>query len=370
MKKLQIALVVSVAVFGQGCATIKGLFGGKGVDTAALEKAQAEAAKNAKVLADAVPYATDQCEWIKTSVLSWEEERAVGSATIVGLTMNNGRMFIDGMVEKDPAKLMGADAAKAQLPPNEKNALTSYVATVGKNLARFSERPALPWTFAVIENDSLNAFSAPGGYVVVTTGLLKKMTNEAQLAGVLGHEIGHVAHRDSINTYKDAKHAQCIVAMTAEYVVKNSTAPIDEATKRNVKFADKFRKGVNPDLDNSEPGFVMFLVEKVIELKNTFGSSKDAELHADNTALQLVAFAGYDPTEYEKFLVQVQGSGGGLFSNHPKVEDRVAALKKARESDDSVKSGERELGGVKSFCVGTAKPDISAKTAVIPAPKS
>ena len=77
-------------------------------------------------------------------------------------------------------------------------ALQKYVNSVGRWVASQSERPDLPWHFGVIESDDLNAFSAPGGYVMVTKGLYRKMSNEAQLAGVLGHEIGHVVAKHQL----------------------------------------------------------------------------------------------------------------------------------------------------------------------------
>ncbi|MDO9394578.1 MAG: M48 family metalloprotease, partial [Methylotenera sp.] len=88
--------------------------------------------------------------------------------------------------------LLGA----APLVKNE--ALQKYVNSVGRWVASQSERPDLPWHFGVIESDDLNAFAAPGGYVMITKGLYKKMSNEAQLAGVLGHEIGHVVAKHQL----------------------------------------------------------------------------------------------------------------------------------------------------------------------------
>jgi len=77
-------------------------------------------------------------------------------------------------------------------------ALQKYVNSVGRWVASQSERPDLPWHFGVIESDDLNAFAAPGGYVMITKGLYRKMSNEAQLAGVLGHEIGHVVAKHQL----------------------------------------------------------------------------------------------------------------------------------------------------------------------------
>src|ERR1700704_845027 len=73
--------------------------------------------------------------------------------------------------------------------------LQSYIQGRGEKLAATSERPKLPWTFRVVDDPAVNAFAIPGGFVYVTRGILSHMTNEAQLATVVGHEIGHVTAR-------------------------------------------------------------------------------------------------------------------------------------------------------------------------------
>jgi predicted Zn-dependent protease len=75
--------------------------------------------------------------------------------------------------------------------------LQRYVESVARPLAAVSERPSLPWTFRVIDDPQVNAFALPGGYIYVTRGILAHMNSEAELAGVLGHEIGHVTARHS-----------------------------------------------------------------------------------------------------------------------------------------------------------------------------
>ena len=81
------------------------------------------------------------------------------------------------------------DDAKAQ----------AYVARIGKELAAHSERPNLPWSFKVVDDPAVNAFALPGGFIYVTRGLMTHLTNEAELVSVLGHEIGHVTARHSVN---------------------------------------------------------------------------------------------------------------------------------------------------------------------------
>jgi predicted Zn-dependent protease len=87
-------------------------------------------------------------------------------------------------------------------------ALQSYVAELGKKLAATSERPSLPWTFRVVDDPSVNAFAVPGGHVYVTRGILTHITNEAQLATVMGHEIGHVTARHTAHEMSKQELAQ------------------------------------------------------------------------------------------------------------------------------------------------------------------
>jgi len=93
-----------------------------------------------------------------------------------------------------------ADASiAAELGLVDDPALQEWVAGIGLELARRSERPGLPWSFKVVDDPAVNAFALPGGFIYVTRGLLTHLHSEAQLAGVLGHEIGHVTAQHSVN---------------------------------------------------------------------------------------------------------------------------------------------------------------------------
>ena len=80
-------------------------------------------------------------------------------------------------------------------------ALQQYVSTIGLQLAKLSERPNLPWSFLVVDQPAVNAFALPGGFIYITRGILPFLQDEAELAGVLGHEIGHVTARHSAQQY-------------------------------------------------------------------------------------------------------------------------------------------------------------------------
>ncbi|HYH81532.1 MAG TPA: M48 family metalloprotease [Longimicrobium sp.] len=88
------------------------------------------------------------------------------------------------------------------------SALQAYVQRVGGTLAAASERPALPWTFRVVDDPTPNAFALPGGYIFVTRGLMAMMTSEAELASVLGHEIGHVTAKHQVTMISRSQLAQ------------------------------------------------------------------------------------------------------------------------------------------------------------------
>jgi beta-barrel assembly-enhancing protease len=82
--------------------------------------------------------------------------------------------------------------------------LQRYVNRVGKWLAMHSGRPDLPWTFAVIDTDTINAFAMPGGDILVSSGLVKRLNSESELAGVLGHEIAHVVKKHQLQAIQSS----------------------------------------------------------------------------------------------------------------------------------------------------------------------
>src|SRR6266487_2880659 len=90
----------------------------------------------------------------------------------------------------------------------EDRALQQYVSEIGMRLAAISERPNLPWHFTVVDVPAVNAFALPGGYIYITRGILPFLDDESQLAGVLGHEIGHVTARHAVEQYSKATGAQ------------------------------------------------------------------------------------------------------------------------------------------------------------------
>ena len=148
-------------------------------------------------------------------------------------------------------------------------ALQRYVNDVGQQLARLSHRPNLPWSFTVVDNPAINAFALPGGYIYLTRGILAYLDDEAELAGVLGHEIGHVTARHAAQAY--TRQAQASVGLAILSIFVPSTAP----------FADLGSAGLS----------VLFLRH-----------GREAELEADRLGVEYGSGAGYDPAGVPRFL--------------------------------------------------------------------
>lgn len=192
--------------------------------------------------------------------------------------------------------------------------LQKYVNSVGRWVASQSERPDLPWRFGVIESDDLNAFAAPGGYVMLTKGLYHKLTNEAQLAGVLGHEIGHIVKKHQLKVLQKQQ-------------LLNIGAGL---------LSDKYAK------DNK-------LVSKAIGSGAEISArslDKSAEYEADRLGLSYATRAGYEPFGLADVLQTLgqtnknDGSVALLFKTHPLPEERLATLGDAVGNRlDNIKNG-------------------------------
>jgi predicted Zn-dependent protease len=147
--------------------------------------------------------------------------------------------------------------------------LQRYVSDIGQQLARVSHRPNLPWTFTIVDSPAINAFALPGGYIYLTRGILAYLDDEAELAGVLGHEIGHVTARHAAQAY--TRQAQAGIGLAILSIFVPATAP----------FADLGSAGLS----------VLFLRH-----------GRDAELEADRLGVEYGSGAGYDPAGVPRFL--------------------------------------------------------------------
>lgn len=188
--------------------------------------------------------------------------------------------------------------------------LQTYVNRVGTWVASQSERPDLPWHFGVLQSDDVNAFAAPGGYIFVTLGLYRLLQNEADLAGVLGHEVGHVIRQHHLKILQQSKLVEAGSNALSKQV-------------GNEKLQNLIGSGAE-------------IVAR--------GLDKDAEFEADRIGVVLAARAGYDAYGLPGVLQQIghsvkdENSVALLFKTHPHPDDRLQQLDSAMgERFDSLK---------------------------------
>ena len=179
-------------------------------------------------------------------------------------------------------------------------ALQMYVNKVGRWVANQSERADLPWKFGVIESNDLNAFAAPGGYVLITKGLYQKLSNEAQLAGVLGHEIAHIVKKHQLKVLQK----QQLLNIGSNFIT-------ERFGKKN-KLAQK-ALGTGAEI-------------------SARSLDKDAEFEADRIGIILAARAGYDIFGLAEVLQiigqtnKTDNSVALLFKTHPHPDERLSKL--------------------------------------------
>jgi predicted Zn-dependent protease len=180
--------------------------------------------------------------------------------------------------------------------------VTRYVTLVGAVLAQSSTRPGLDWQFVVLDTEGVNAFAAPGGFVHITKGLLGLMKNEAELAGVLGHEIVHVTEK---HTVKAIQQGSAFQVASDEYGSGGMTQTLV------AKFADAAYKNI---------------------LNNQFSRNDEGE--ADDKGVQLANKLGYAPTGLATALTKLSDRNkeakepNGLFASHPVIKDRIDKIEK------------------------------------------
>jgi predicted Zn-dependent protease len=195
------------------------------------------------------------------------------------------------------ARLVGA----APLMPNAR--VQRYVNNVGRWLASQTERPDLPWQFGVLEAPQVNAFAVPGGTIFITRGLLEKMGSEAELAGVLGHEIVHVLKKHHLKAIQKGALAS-LSGDAAGAALSNVSS---EARGKLVSF-----------------GTEMY----------SRGLDKGDELEADRLGVVIAARAGYDAYGLPSVLQTLQAMNAAdsslalMFKTHPAPGERLDALGK------------------------------------------
>ena len=178
-------------------------------------------------------------------------------------------------------------------------AWTRYINLVGKTIAEVSDWPTLNFHFAILNSPEQNAFAAPGGYIFITVGLLKTLKNEAELAGVLAHEVAHVTKQHMLETIRRG----AVLGSVSELTLT--------AMKQN-------------------PEMFSNAIDQMTELLFTKGLDKDKEFEADVVGIEYAYRAGYHPEGLRDYL-QTLGKEEGhaesrFFTTHPSTTERVAKI--------------------------------------------
>ncbi len=198
-----------------------------------------------------------------------------------------------------------SDLVRVEFGVFQDKAVAQYVTLVGMALAKASPRPDLNWEFIVLDTDGVNAFASPGGLVHITRGALGFIKSEAELAGVLGHEIAHITRKHTVNAIKKNK------------TVELST---DMAPGSNALFEGL----ANMAYDN--------IVEK--------GFDRGDEEDADEVGLRLANSVPYNPSGLGTFLTKLADRNkeqtterNGLFASHPETQGRIDKLNRQIKSE-------------------------------------
>lgn len=189
-----------------------------------------------------------------------------------------------------------------RLPLYESPKLTRYVNLVGKAVAMHSNRPELEFRFAIVDADMINAYSAPGGYIFITKGALLAMKDEAELAGVLAHEIAHVTERHIVREF-------------------------------NVHGADDsalsgFSRLIGGSQDSARVALTQ-AVDKAVGILFERGYKHEDELDSDRIATLLLATTGYDPTALQRYLdrlFRMAARTEAVATTHPPTSQRLQQL--------------------------------------------
>lgn len=235
---------------------------------------------------------------------------AVVGAVLLGLAHGSSTFALDivGLIkalkpvsEKAEIKIGKGIAANllGAAPPVKDDKLQAYVNKIGKWLALQTDKPNLPWRFAVLDTHSVNAFAVPGGYVFITRGMLVLMRDESELAGVLAHEISHVVERHALKTMRKG-----------------------ELAKLGGEALNAMAEGKGSGEDLSK------IINVGTEIYSR-GLDKKDEFAADHYGAIIAARAGYDPYGIIAVLqtlasINPQDDAVALmFKTHPDPEERM-----------------------------------------------
>jgi len=264
--------------------------------------------------------------WIIIIALLAVSTPALAQLSGIGKRMQQAQerkqQFDDLNITEEEELKLGADVSakiRARFGVAQDAAVHKYVTLVGTTLTDQSTRAKLPWTFIVLDTDGVNAFAAPGGFVHITRGALALIKSEAELAGVLGHEIAHVAQKHTVNAIRKAKGVQIGTSETS----------------------------------SNRGAFLGALANRAYDmvLENSF--DRGDELDADKEGILLVQKAGYAGTGLSEFLARLdernktQAEKNGLFASHPETQERIAKVKQLAASKPGAVVAARYMSNIK-----------------------
>ncbi|MFQ5722108.1 MAG: M48 family metalloprotease [Candidatus Aminicenantales bacterium] len=203
----------------------------------------------------------------------------------------------------------------SRYPVYNHKALTSYVNYVGNAVAIYSDRPEIysGYHFLILDSEEVNALSAPGGFIFISKGLLKRCRDEEMLASILAHEIGHVSAKHGLKSIKKSRLIDAFKIIGQQIAQRYSPEKL-------AKLTDIF-EGVLSDI-----------AEKLIER----GYDRKYEYEADKLGVKFASRTGYDPhglADFLKAMVAEASKPGlkGWFQTHPSPQDRLARVNKEIE---------------------------------------
>ena len=198
----------------------------------------------------------------------------------------------------------------------------NYVSQIGTGISAQLGRPELRYYFGILDTEDINAYAAPGGYIFVTTGALKLMRNEAQLAGVLAHELAHIDQKHIVKQLNLQSSDRSLTSGIAQ-ILGGATLSAKIALERLNDLA-----------------FKMLMEE---------GLSKKDEADADQKALEMLISTGYDPQSYLDYLLSLkphleQGQAKVLSKTHPTIDTRIKLLSEfiSKHELDSIQGKKNE----------------------------
>jgi predicted Zn-dependent protease len=251
-------------------------------------------------------------------------------ASASGCTVNpaTGKQDFTPLMGVDREAAVGAEEHPKLLAAfggsyDERASLNAYVDEIGRRLLAVTETPAAKFTFTIVNSDVVNAFALPGGYVYITRGLMALANNEAELAGVLAHEIGHITARHTAQRYNRSVFAQLGAAVIGAAVGNRAISQV------------------------ANLGAAAYVQ----------GYSRDQEFEADQLGIRYLVRAGYASGAMADFLSTLGADSAlaakiagdedrpaetSLFASHPRTVDRVA---RAAETARLTRSGTMRLAG-------------------------